>query len=177
MNKEKIEINNLLQQYEQWIGATPVREAEWSSLTREYGELRRHYDFLVSQNLQAGSALNLERKQKGSQFKIVDMAKTPTKPINPDFMRFMGIALLAGAGLAGGLIVALEFLNTSYRDPEKLSQTFDIDVICSVPHIPLKKEMVKGRIITTFGVLFFLSWAISLCIAMFYFWQIKLIVL
>jgi protein tyrosine kinase modulator len=177
MNKEKIEFNNLIQQYEQWIGATPVREAEWSSLTREYGELRRHYDFLVSQNLQAGSALNLERKQKGSQFKIVDMAKIPTKPINPDFMRFMAMALAAGAVLAGGLIAALEFINTSYRDPEVLSQTFDIEVICSVPHIPLKKEIVKGRIITTFSVLFFLSWAISLSIAMFYFWQKKLIVL
>ena len=177
MNKEKIEINKLIQQYEQWIGAAPVREAEWSSLTREYGELRRHYDFLVSQNLQAGSALNLERKQKGSQFKIVDSARTPTKPINPDFMKFVGIGLLAGAGLAGGLIIALEYLNTSYRDPEKLFQTFDIEVICSVPHIPLKKELVKGRIITTFGVLFFLSWTISLCVAMFYFWQKRLIIL
>ena len=177
MNKEKVEINNLIQQYEQWIEATPVREAEWSSLTREHGELKRHYDALVSQNLQAGSALNLERKQKGSQFKIVDMAKTPTKPINPDFMKFMGIALLAGAGLAGGLIAALEFHNTSYRDPEKLSQTFDIDVICSVPHISLKKEIVKDRIITKFGVLFFLSWAISLCTAIFYFWQKNFIIL
>lgn len=177
MNKEKIEFNTHIQKYEQWVGATPVREAEWSSLTREYGELRRHYDFLVSQNLQAGSALNLEMKQKGSQFTIVDMAKTPNKPISPDFIRFMGIALLAGAGLAGGIIAALDFLNTSYRDPERLSQTFDIEVICSVPHIPLKNEIVKGRIITTFGVLFFLSWAISICIAMFYFWQKKLIVL
>ncbi|PHR27548.1 MAG: hypothetical protein COA36_08940 [Desulfotalea sp.] len=177
INKEKVDTTNLIHQYEKWIGSAPIREAEWSALTREYGELKRHYDFLVSQNLQAGSALNLERKQKGSQFKIVDPARTPTKPISPNFKKIMAMALLGGAALAGAIIAALEFLNTSFRDPASLAQTFGIEVICSVPHITLKKELRRTRIITSIGVLFFLSWAISLSVVMLYFWQKHIIIL
>ncbi|MFT5701039.1 MAG: succinoglycan biosynthesis transport protein ExoP [Desulforhopalus sp.] len=177
INKEKKQINKRIQQYEQWVGAAPIREAEWSALTREYGELKRHYDFLVSQNLQAGSALNLERKQKGSQFKIVDPARTPNKPTKPDFTKTMKFALLIGSALAGAIIMALETLNTSFQDPIKLSQTFGIEVICSVPHIPLKKEITKQRAMSVFGFLFFLCWTVSLTIAIFYFWYKKLIIL
>ncbi|BHH86308.1 GumC family protein [Desulforhopalus sp. 52FAK] len=177
LNNERVEINKAIKQYEQWVGATPIREAEWSALTREHGELRRHYDFLVSQDLQAGSALNLERKQKGSQFKIVDTATTPVKPIRPNFIRMIAIALAGGAGVAGGIIVGLEFLNTTFRDPDLLEKTFGIEVICSVPYIPLKSETTKSRIITSLGTAFVLSWAVSLCIAMLYLWQRDLIIL
>lgn len=177
INKEKQDTQALIDQYEQWVGASPVREAEWSALTREYGELKRHYDFLVSQNLQAGSALHLEQKQKGSQFKIVDPARTPLKPINPDFVKIMAVFLLAGAALGGGILAVLEFLNNSFRDPVRLSQVFDLEVICSVPHLSLKKENVRTRMITIAGVIFFLSWTIGLILAMFYLKHRGLIVL
>ncbi|TKB12077.1 Wzz/FepE/Etk N-terminal domain-containing protein [Desulforhopalus sp. IMCC35007] len=177
INKEKKDTQALIDQYEQWVGASPVREAEWSALTREYGELKRHYDFLVSQNLQAGSALHLEQKQKGSQFKIVDPARTPLKPISPDFIKIMGVFLLAGAALGGGIVAALEFLNNSFRDPVRLSQVFDLEVICSVPHLSLKKENVRTRIITTAGVIFYLSWTVGLMLAIYYLIQRGLIVL
>jgi len=177
INKEKNDLKNHIDQYEQWVSATPVREAEWSALTREYGQLKRHYDFLVSQNLQAGSALNLERKQKGSQFKIVDPAKAPNKPTKPDFIKIMGMALIAGAGLAGGIIAALEFLNSTFRNPAKLTQTFNIEVICSVPHITLKKELTRSRIITAIGVFSFFCWGILLIIAMYWLWHKNMIIL
>ncbi|MFT5728855.1 MAG: polysaccharide chain length determinant protein (PEP-CTERM system associated) [Desulforhopalus sp.] len=177
IKKEKSNLKNHIEKYERWVGGTPVREAEWSSLTREYGQLKRHYDFLVSRNLQAGSALNLERKQKGSQFKIVDPAKTPSKPTKPDFIRIMGMALIAGAGLAGAIIVALEFLHSTFRNPAKLTQTFNIELICSVPHIALKKELTRSRIITAFGVFFFFSWGILLSIAMYWLWNNNMIIL
>lgn len=177
IKEEKNKLNNQIEQYQKWIEGVPVREAEWSALTREYDQLKKHYDFLVSRNLQAGSALNLERKQKGSQFKIIDPAKIPTKPTKPDFKIIMGMAFLAGAALAGAIIAALEFLNSTFRNPAKLSETYNIEVICSVPHINLKNELTRSRIITAIGVFFFLGWGISLIIAMYWLWQKNMIIL
>lgn len=177
INNEKKDIQALIKVYEQWVEAAPVREAEWSALTREYGELRRHYDFLVSQNLQAGSALNLERKQKGSQFKIVDPARIPLKPVKPDFMRIMQFALLGGALVAGAIIAALDLLNTSFRDPAKLSQSFGIEVICSVPRVTLRKEIIRQRLLSIFGYFFFFSWTGALAFALFYLTQQGLLIL
>ncbi len=171
MNKEREEIKVLIKQYEQWIAAAPVREAEWSALTREYGELKHRYDFLVGQNLQADSALNLERKQKGSQFKIEDPARMPEKPIKPDFLKIMGIALLVGCGLGAGLVFGLELLDTSFRDPAKLEETFNLEVICSVPHLPLKREIARQRIWTTLGTAFFLACGVAIVLAIVFFWK------
>lgn len=171
MNKEREEIKVLIKQYEQWVAAAPVREAEWSSLTREYGELKRRYDFLVGQNLQADSALNLERKQKGSQFKIEDPARRPEKPIKPDFLKIMGIALLVGCGLGGVLVFGLELLDTSFRDPAKLEETFNLEVICSIPHLPLKREIARQRKWTTLGTAFFLAGGSIIIFAIIFFWK------
>lgn len=177
INKEKNDTRKLIKKYEQWIGAAPIREAEWSALTREYGELKRHYDFLVSQNLQAGSALNLERKQKGSQFKIVDPARIPIKPVKPDFIRIMKFALLGGVIFAAGIAAALDILNTSFRDPSKLAQSYGIELICSIPRVTLHKEIIKQRLLTVAGYFFFTSWAIALAFAMFYLRQQGMLIL
>lgn len=170
LTKEKQEIDGLTKQYDKWISAAPVREAEWSALTREYGELKRHYDFLVGQNLQAGSALNLERKQRGSQFKIEDSAQQPVKPVKPDFLKIMGIALLlgSGAGVAGALL--FEKSNTTFRFPEQLEAAFPFEVLCTVPNLPLKAEIVRQRVMTTTVTVFFLTWASAIVAALGVLW-------
>ena len=153
------------------MAAAPVREAEWSSLTREYGELKRHYDFLVAQNLQARSALNLERKQKGSQFKIEDPARVPEKPVSPDFIKIFGVALLLGCGLGGGLALGLDLLDSSFRDPLELEKAFDIEVICTVPKLTLPKEVVKARVINIAGGVFFILCSSGIAVVFVYFWK------
>ena len=140
IEEEKIELKKSMAQYERWVAAAPVREAEWSALTREYGELKRHYDFLVSSDLEAKSMLNLEKRQKGSQFKIVDSARMPEKPIKPDFMKILGMALLAGLGLGCAVPFARAFLDTSFRDVNDLEKYLGLQVACSVPQIETVKE-------------------------------------
>jgi polysaccharide chain length determinant protein (PEP-CTERM system associated) len=156
LNNEKDELKASIKKYEGWITATPVKEAEWSALTREYGELKRRYDFLVGQNLQADSALNLERRQKGSQFKIEDPARKPEIPVKPRFLIVMGIALMAGCGLGGGLALGLEHLDSSFRDPAKLEETLKLGVICSVPHLSLPSEIARQRKRNLWEIAFFL---------------------
>lgn len=156
LKKSQENIQALMKQYESWIEAAPVREAEWATLTREYGELKRRYDFLVSQNLQAGSALNLERRQKGSQFKVVDPAQLPEKPVKPDFLKFMKVAILLGASAGCGLAFALEILDTSFKNPTALEDAFGLEVICSVPRLTLSREVARQRYITAFGTILFI---------------------
>lgn len=171
INREKADIQKQIKLYEQWVANTPVREAEWSSLTREYSELKNHYDFLVTQNLQAKSALNLERRQKGSQFKIEDRARTPIKPIQPDFLRMMAIALGAGCAAGGGLAFALATLDNSFKHPEEIEETLEVDVIATVPLLPLKREIFFQRFWATTGTIFFICWAAAFVFAFFYFYK------
>jgi polysaccharide chain length determinant protein (PEP-CTERM system associated) len=167
--KEEIEMN--IKQYNQWIANAPVRESEWSELTREYNELRRHYDTIVGQDLQAGSALNLEKEQKGSQFKVVESAQMAVKPIKPVFPKIMVIFLVIGCGLGGVLAIGMEILDTSFRDPMQLEEVLGVEVICSIPHLSLPKEITRKRLWTSLGSVLLITCGVAIVFAFLYFWK------
>ncbi len=144
-----------IKQYEKWIEKTPVREAQWNALTRDYNELRRNYDYLVSQNLQAASVEHLERKQKGSKFKIIDPARFPDKPFKPDFKKMLLLALGAGGGLGIGLTLVLDFVDTSFRDVGEIESQLGIKVISAVPYIELAEETKRKRFRTLLSRILF----------------------
>lgn len=169
--KEKEAIKNQIEQYEQWVAAAPVREAEWSALTREYGELKRHYDFLVSQNLQARSALNLERTQKGSQFKIEDPGRIPEKPVKPDFLKIMGLALFFGTCLGGALAFGLEFVDTSFNNPDELQSFARMEVVCAIPQVALPEETRRDTLKNVLATLFYIAYTAVLIGAFVYLWS------
>ena len=83
----------------------------------------------------------------------------------------MGIALLVGCGLGAVLVFGLELLDTSFRDPAKLEETFKLEVICSVPHLPLEREIARQRLWTTLGTTFFLACGAAIVLAIVFFWK------
>jgi polysaccharide chain length determinant protein (PEP-CTERM system associated) len=157
IEKEKEQLKKRIEQYEEWVKAAPQREAEWSSLTREYSQLKKHYDQLVSQNLQAESMVNLEERQKGSQFKIEDPARYPGKPIKPNFLIIMGMSILAGLGLGVGGALALDTFDSSLRDPETLEPLLGIPLLITIPFIETKAEQKKRRWQSVFTLSLFLA--------------------
>ena len=162
LEKEKEDIRVLINKYDQWVESAPVREAEWSSLTREYAELKRHYDFLVSQNLQALSALNLERNQKGSQFKIEDYARVPETPVSPNFNKIMILSIFAGVMAGAVLALGLEIADTSFKSQFELEQAIELPVICSVPRLSLAREVAQKRAGSFGKAIFFLIWLFAI---------------
>jgi uncharacterized protein involved in exopolysaccharide biosynthesis len=69
--------------YQKRVEDTPKREQELLSLRRDYQNIQTTYDSLLARKLEAEIAVNMERKQKGEQFRILDPAKQPQKPIKP----------------------------------------------------------------------------------------------
>jgi polysaccharide chain length determinant protein (PEP-CTERM system associated) len=140
LHKENEKTQVLIKNYMQWIESAPVREAEWTDLTRDYNQFSSHYQGLVGRNIMAGSAESLERRQKGSQFKIIDPAHFPENPYSPDFMKIMFMALGIGLGTGVAFSLGLEFLDTSFRDAHDLESFLGLPVACSIPVIRTNKE-------------------------------------
>ena len=177
LKAEKKELNTTIAKYEAWVEATPVREAEWAALTREYGQLKRHYEYLVAQDLEAKSMLNLERRQKGSQFKIEDPARYPEKPVKPVFINVIGIALLGGLAVGVGLTLITDFLDGSYRDPDMIESRMGLPLLTTIPLVGTALERRKERrktllVSAAFLILFLLVAAIFVVV-----WRKDLIVL
>jgi len=148
--------------YQGWIDTTPIREAEWVALTRDYNELRKYYDTLLAQSLTAAAAESIEMRQKGSQFKMIDPAYLPEKPMHGNFVKFIMIAL--GAGLASGLGIALglDIMDTSFKTVQGLESFLNIPVTCALPLIVLEAERKQGKRKNIIWYCIFTAWLLLL---------------
>lgn len=171
MRKEAEKVRRQMEQYQAWIDAAPAVEAEWSALTRDYEELKQYHDELLSRSLAAEAAQNLEVRQKGSQFKVVDSAYLPKTPIKGTFLKILMIALFAGLAAGAGTVVGLDFVNSSFKGPEDVENYLGLPVACALPLIVTETEKKRNRIKNILWSCFFVIWFAGLTAAVAYFWQ------
>jgi len=126
--------------YQNRVENTPKREQELLSLRRDYQNIQTSYNSLLSRKLESDISVNMEKKQKGEQFRIVDHAQLPEMPINADMKKLFVLFIGAGLGIGGGIIFLLEYLDTSFRKPEDLEGLLELPVLCTVPKLIHAKE-------------------------------------
>jgi len=101
--------------YQDRIQASPGVQEEYKTLTRDYQTAQNFYDDLLRRLKQSEMASNLERRQQGEQFKVMDAPNLPEAPTFPNRAVFFAGGLFLGA-LLGFLITALlEYRNTEVR--------------------------------------------------------------
>ncbi len=153
------EVANLILQikeYQRRVDITPKREAELLSLNRDYDNIKESYNSMLDRKLEADIAVNLEKKQKGEQFRIVDHARLPQDPVSPDMKKLLMLAVAAGLGLGGGLIFLLDYLDTSLKRPDDIEADLGVSVLATIPRLYQPKgQMLKklNWVLTGVGVL------------------------
>jgi uncharacterized protein involved in exopolysaccharide biosynthesis len=98
----------------------------------------------------------MEKKQQGEQFRILDPARLPDKPISPNMKKLFLLCIMAGLGLGGGLIFLLEYLDNSVRKPESVPAKLGIPVLVAMPSIERRKDVIWRRmnmVLSIFGTL------------------------
>jgi polysaccharide chain length determinant protein (PEP-CTERM system associated) len=113
----------------------PQREQELVSLSRDYENLKLSYDDLMKKNLLTNISGNLEEKQQAEQFLVLEPATLPTKPIKPDRLKILGLALMASLVIGAGGAVALEVVNPKLRAAKDFKGFFDLPILACLPVI------------------------------------------
>jgi uncharacterized protein involved in exopolysaccharide biosynthesis len=121
--------------YQARIEATPVREAELASLTRDYETLQANYRGLLQKKEESEISANLEKRQIGEQFKILDPARMPEKPVSPDRPRLYLIAVLAALAIGVGLATTAEYFDRSLRTEADVRGALNLMVLATVPYM------------------------------------------
>jgi len=116
----------------------PAREQQMAALMRDYENTRTNYQNLLNKRLEAQLAENLEKRQKGEQFRILDPANLPEKPFKPDPKKVILFGIVLGLGSGGGLIFLLEYIDASFRKAEDVYATLGLPVLASIPRIRME---------------------------------------
>ena len=143
---EIIDLDAEITKYQNRVENTPKREQELLSLRRDYDNIQASYDSLLTRKLEADIAVNMERKQKGEQFRIVDPARLPQKPISPDEKKLILMAIAAGLGIGCGIVFLIELFFQTYRNPEDLEKQSELPVLAAIPQLLQKKQIYLKRL-------------------------------
>jgi polysaccharide chain length determinant protein (PEP-CTERM system associated) len=113
--RDQAAIQAQLRTYQDRVASSPAVEEEYKSITRDSQTARAFYDDLNNKMNQSKMATDLERRQQGEQFRVMDEPNLPESPSFPKRQVFVGGGL--GAGLALGLLIValLEYLDTAVR--------------------------------------------------------------
>ena len=119
--------------YQKRIESAPARDAELTELTRDYRTLQATYTSLLAKKEDSKLAANLERRQIGEQFKILDPARLPERPTSPNRqqLHLMGIGLAVGLGLA--LAALMEYLDKTLKSEMDVRAALNLVVLAGIP--------------------------------------------
>jgi polysaccharide chain length determinant protein (PEP-CTERM system associated) len=143
---EEKRLRLLATEYQRRIEAVPGVESEWSSLTRDYDTQMTAYKALLGKSEESKVALDLERRQIGEQFRILDSASVPTRPINPNRLAISGIGFGLGLALGIGFAFLLELKETSFRSESDVVESLLIPVLALVPHVATAEERRRRKL-------------------------------
>jgi polysaccharide chain length determinant protein (PEP-CTERM system associated) len=127
-------------EYQSRLNLTPVREQELTDLLRDYELSKQHYADLLSKKTQSELATNLERRQQGQRFRIIDQPSLPMKPSSPDHVKISLAGLAAGIAVGVALAFLAETRNHSLRDEQDLRRIFAFPLMIGVPVLLSKVE-------------------------------------
>jgi len=139
--------NQEIRDHQRRIEATPRREQELLTIKRDYENIKASYSSLLNRKLEADIGVNMEKKQKGEQFQVIDVARLPQKPVSPDLPKLFMITIVAGLGLGAGCIFLLETMDTSVRRLDNLEEEIGLPVLAMVPRIFTSEDRKRHRMV------------------------------
>jgi polysaccharide chain length determinant protein (PEP-CTERM system associated) len=149
LRKDRRGIEQTIAGLEARVEKSPRREQEMVSLTRDYENLKLSYDDLLKKKLDAEVSQNLEKRQKGEQFQILDPADLPQEPFSPNRPKVFGIAFAAAMLIGFGGAIGFEMINPTLRGKRDFQHFFQVPVLASIPIIrDTEYEARKSRQLT-----------------------------
>jgi succinoglycan biosynthesis transport protein ExoP len=139
--KKKIQrLESQIDQYRERLNQTPVREQQLAGITRDYEQSRTYYDSLLAKKLQSEMATNLEKRQQGEQFRMIDPPNLPQKPYWPNRLLFSMGGLVAGTMVGLGILMLVEMKNPKIYCQEELRDIEGVHVMVSIPTLLTEGE-------------------------------------
>jgi uncharacterized protein involved in exopolysaccharide biosynthesis len=136
-------LRGLVAEYQRRMEAVPGLESEWVALTRDYETQQNAYRDFLAKSEQSKVAVNLERRQIGEQFRVLDPAGVPVRPISPNRILINGVGFAAGLFL--GLVIAalLEFRDATFRTERDVLEALSLPVLALVPYVVTAAERTR----------------------------------
>jgi polysaccharide chain length determinant protein (PEP-CTERM system associated) len=119
--------------YQQRNEAIPTRETEMTELLRDYSTLNALYLSNLSKREESKMATNLESRQIGEQFKVLEPARIPERPFSPNRERLNAMGVAGGLAIGMLLVAFFEYRDRSFKTDDEVVRVLTLPVLAVVP--------------------------------------------
>ena len=128
-------LTQAIQEYQRRMEAAPMRDTELVDLTRDYGTIKQAYDSLSAKKIESQISADLERRQIGEQFRILDPPRLPEKPSSPNRERMYLISVILAIIVGLGAAAIAEYLDRGLRSEDDVRLALALPVLATIPVI------------------------------------------
>jgi len=133
------------EEIESRLEGTPEVAEKLDVLNREYEHLFETFQDYSRKLNEASVHAQLERRQLGEQFRVLEQAFVAPEPTAPNRVLILILGVLFGGMVGVGAGVILETLDTSPHDARQLQTRSQLPVLASIPEIWLESDRVLRR--------------------------------
>ena len=137
------------------VDNSSIRGIELSKISRGYEITLKKYQDLLGKSLESELSENMEKKQKGEQFQILDPANFPLKPVRPNRQMIVLFGLLAGLAGGVGLAFVWDNLDSSFKQSTDLDAYVNVPLLATIPASLTRASVLDQR--RAHGLLVFAS--------------------
>jgi polysaccharide biosynthesis transport protein len=138
--RQEASIARQIASYEARLNMTPETEQELADISRGYEESKSNYNSLLQKQNQSQLATNLEQRQQGEQFRVLDPPSLPEKPKSPNHLLLSLAGLVLGCLAGLGLFAVHELINVRIRQEDDLDGLVESRVLVRIPHLNSPSE-------------------------------------
>lgn len=134
-----------LEKIETDLAQTPRVAEQLVGLEREHEHLFGSYQEYSSKRLEASVAADMERRQKGERFRVLEEAVPSEEVAFPNRPIIFVMSVVLGLALGLGAALLAEASDRSFHEPRLLQQRLGIPVLASVPTVLLASDRAVAR--------------------------------
>jgi len=132
---EQQKLQGLVKQYQSRVELSPLIEQQYKDVTRDYQTALDFYKDLLTKKQQSEVTADMERRQQGEQFRVMDPPNLPDKPSYPNRPIFAGGGFGAGLALGFGIALLLELRDKSIRTERDVEFYLELPTLALMPTI------------------------------------------
>jgi polysaccharide chain length determinant protein (PEP-CTERM system associated) len=141
--RQQQKLEERIRLYQSRVQLSPAVEQQYRQVTRDYQTAREFYDDLLRKKDQSVMGTDLELRQQGEQFRVMDPADLPKEPSFPDLKKFVGGGFGGGLVLGLGLALLLEMRDKAVRTEQDVQFFLHQPTLALVPTITRIKTAKK----------------------------------